>query len=98
MIYVVLAVVLLIVLAVAIDVFRFRHPLTQEEVGRLAAKRRRNRQLQEYHFCIQPRPANPDEKKAMKSSGEFVACDLDYYESPSRVAGLLKYKVLKISR
>jgi hypothetical protein len=92
MIYVVLAVVLVILLVGAIDVVRNRHPLTHDEVSRLAAKRRRNRQLQEYQFCVQPRPANPDEKKAMKSTGEFVACDLDYHEAPSRIAGLLKYK------
>lgn len=92
MIYVILAVVLLILSSVAIDLFRNRHPLTPEEENRLASKRRRNAQLQEFQFCVQPRPANPEEKKAMKSTGEFVACDLDYYEAPSRIAGLLKYK------
>ena len=92
MIYVILAVVLLTVLAGANDLLRNRHPLSDDEIARLAVKRRRSRQLREFQFCVQPRPANPDEKKAMKSTGAFVACDLDYHEAPSRIAGLLKYK------
>src|SRR5437762_2681537 len=92
MIYGILAIALLIVSLVAIDIFQNRHPLTQEETSRLASKRRRDRQFQVFRFCQQPRPANPADKKAMKSTGEFVVCDLDYYEAPSRIAGLLKYK------
>src|SRR5260370_24380890 len=75
-----------------IDVLRNRQPLTPEEIRRLAAKWRRTRQIQEFAFCVQPRIANPAEKKAMDCTGESVACDLDYFEMPSRVAGLLKYK------
>jgi len=48
--------------------------------------------LWEYPFCLRPRPADPAEKKAMNRTGEFVGCDLDFFEMPSRVAGLLKYK------
>jgi hypothetical protein len=92
MIYIILAIVLLILSLIALDVFRNRHPLTREEAICLASKRRRTRQLQEFQFCVEPRPANSVEKKAMKSTGEFVSCDLDYYDAPSRVAGLLKYK------
>ena len=39
-----------------------------------------------------PQPADPVEKKAMKSQGEFVVCDLPFRHAPSRIAGLLKYK------
>src|SRR5688572_6203989 len=92
MIYVFVAIVLIVLALVAIDVARNRHPLTPEEVHGLAAKRRRTRQIQEFSFCVQPRPATPAEKKAMDRTGEFVACDLDFFEMPSRVAGLLKYK------
>lgn len=92
MIYVVVAIILIALALVAIDVLRNRHPLTPEEILRLATKRRRIRQIQEFAFCVQARQANPAEKKAMDSTGEFVACDLDYFEMPSRVAGLLKYK------
>src|SRR5436190_20162780 len=92
MIYVVAAIVLIVLVLAAIDVLRNRHPLTPEEIRRLATKRRRTRQIREFAFCVQPRPANPAEKKAMDSTGEFVTCDVDYFEMPSRVAGLLKYK------
>lgn len=92
MIYVFAAIVLIVLALVATDILRNRHSLTPEEVRRLAAKRRRTRQISEFSFCVQPRTATPAEKKAMESTGEFVTCNLDFFEMPSRVAGLLKYK------
>jgi hypothetical protein len=82
----------LFVTVFAVDVFLNRHPLQDEEVDTLAGKRRRVRQLHEFQFCTSPRQAAAAEKKAMKSTGEFVALETDYFEAPSRIAGLLKYK------
>lgn len=90
--YLVLFIVALILLCFAIDVFRNRHPLTSDEARRLAQKRRRILALNNYRFCTNQRPADPVDKKAMNSAGEFVGCDLDYFQAPSRIAGLLKYK------
>lgn len=92
MVQLVLAVVALILLVYVIDVLRNRDPLADDEALRLAYKRRRHRALSEYRFCTIRRPADPAEKKAMKASGQFVACDMDYFQAPSRIAGLLKYK------
>ena len=85
-------VVTLILLIWGIDVYCHRHPLTPEESLRLAKKRRRDKALFEYRFSTLQRLADPAEKKAMNSQGEFVACDLDYHDAPARIAGLLKYK------
>lgn len=92
MLYLIIVIIALAVLWYAIDVFSNRHPLTPDEQFQLAQKRRRNRALCEYGFSTSQRAAVPAEKKAMKSAGEFVKCDLDYNQAPSRIAGLLKYK------
>jgi hypothetical protein len=84
--------VALILILWGIDIYRHRHPLTSEESLRLAQKRRRVRALFEYRFSMIRRPADPAEKKAMKSQGEFVSCDMDYHNAPTQIAGLLKYK------
>jgi hypothetical protein len=52
----------------------------------------RNRALWKFDFSTRPQPADVAEKKAMKSLGEFVSCDLGYRDAPARIAGLLKYK------
>ena len=82
----------LIALLWAIDLFQHRHPLEKDELMRLAQKRRRNKALQEYNFSTVQIKADPADKKAMDSEGEFVSCDLDYHNAPARIAGLLKYK------
>jgi hypothetical protein len=92
MLYCFLAIVAVLLLCYGIDVFCNRHPLSPDELRHLAHKRQRNRALFEYRFGINQRPAEPTEKKAMNSAGEFLACDLDYNQAPSRIAGLLKYK------
>lgn len=82
----------LVVLFGAIDVYRYRHPLNPEEVLALSRKRQRNRALWKFDFSTIPRRVVAPEKKAMKSQGEFVACDLDYSDTPAHIAGFLKYK------
>ena len=82
----------IILLIWAVDVYRHRHPLTAEELFALSRKRQRNRAFSVFEFSITPQPASPVEKKAMKSQGEFVPCDLAYHGTPARIAGLLKYK------
>lgn len=86
------AVAALTVLGWGIDVYRHRHPLTTQEMLTLARKRQRNRALSLFDFSTIQRAADPVEKKAMKSHGEFVRCDLRYRDAPARIAGLLKYK------
>jgi hypothetical protein len=76
----------------AIDLFLNRHPLNAQEVRKLAEKRRRSRALSEFGFLRCQMLAHPEDKKAMNALGEFVVCDFDYEKTPSRVAGLLKYK------
>jgi len=58
----------------------------------LARKRQKTRFLSRFSFSKDPQLADADEKKAMKSDGQFVVCDLAFYEAPARIAGLLKYK------
>lgn len=87
-----LAVVVLPVAVFAVDVYLRRHPLDDDEVRRLARKRRRSRALSMFGFSAVRQHVDPAEKKAMRSRGEFVECDLHYREMPSRVAALLKFK------
>ena len=91
MLYVVILIAV-IALCFGIDVFLHRHPLTADEVIQLAQKWRRNRALSEYQFSRYQQVADAAEKKAMKGMGEFLACDRVYDQTPSRIAGLLKYK------
>lgn len=91
MLYVVI-VIAVIFICCGIDVFCHRHPLTADEAVQLAQKWRRNRALSEYQFSRNQQIADAVEKKAMKGTGEFLACDLAYNQTPSRIAGLLKYK------
>ncbi len=86
------AVVAFFVLIWAVDVYRHRHPLNNQEILALSMKRQRIRALRKFDFSTMQRPADAAEKKAMKSQGEFVGCDLGYRDSPARIAGLLKYK------
>jgi hypothetical protein len=74
------------------DIFKNRHPLNADEVFELARKKQWNHFLATYSYSSIPRNADPTAKKAMKASGQFVRCDLRYFELPSSVAGLLKYK------
>lgn len=86
------AVAAFFVLVRTVDVYRHRHPLSNQEILVLSKKRQRNRALLKFNFSTLPRPADSVEKKAMKSQGEFVDCDLGYGDAPARIAGLLKYK------
>lgn len=86
------AAVSVVALIWSVDVYRHRHPLDEQEILVLSKKRQRNQTLRKFDFSTSPRPADAAEKKAMKSQGEFVHCDLGYRDSPARIAGLLKYK------
>lgn len=86
------AVAALIGLSWAIDVYRHRHPLNAQELLALSRKRQRNQALSKFDFSMIQHSADPAEKKAMKSQGELVRCELDYSAAPARIAGLLKYK------
>lgn len=83
---------LLALVSAAVEIFKNRHPLTSEEIRRLAHKRRYKRALLGYQFSTIQRPADASEKKVMQATGEFVTCDFDFHQAPSRIAGLLKYK------
>lgn len=86
------AVVAFVVVIWAVDVYRNRHPLNNQEILALSRKRQRNRSLSKFEFSTMQRPADAAEKKAMRSQGEFVDCNLAYRDAPVRIAGLLKYK------
>jgi hypothetical protein len=79
-------------ISLAVEIFSNRHPLTTDEIRRLAHNRRYRRALVNYQFSTMQRPADPSQKKAMQAAGEFVTCDFHFHEAPSRIAGLLKYK------
>ena len=66
------------------------HPLERMEIGALAEQRRRDRAIAKFSFSSMEQPADPYEKKAMKSEGQFVSCNLEFYDAPARIAGLLK--------
>ncbi len=75
-----------------IDVALNSKPLSRQEVQTLSRKRQRSRALSKFHFSSVPQPATAEEKKAMRSEGEFIGCDVRFTDLPARVAGLLKYK------
>ena len=87
-----IAVIAIAALWFVIDVLANRHPLTQEEVQKLLRKRQWEKGLMLHSFSSRPILANPEEKKRMKSGGEW----LEFYEKfelvPARMAGFLKYK------
>jgi len=87
-----LAVALVPVLVLGVDFLLNHHPLNPEEVEELAKKRCRLRALTKFSYSSAEQPATPEEKRAMKSSGEFVNSDIEFRGAPARVAGLLKYK------
>ena len=87
-----LAVALVPLLVVGVDFLLNHHPLNPEEVEALAKKRCRLQGLRRFSFSSAEQAARPEEKRAMKSSGELVNCDIDFRDAPARVAGLLKYK------
>jgi len=92
MLWIILAFFTLLLFGYVIDVYSNRHPLDQNEIKILAEKRRRDRAIEDFKFCTLQRVASPEEKKGMKGKGHFVRCDMDYFITPSRIAGLLKYK------
>jgi hypothetical protein len=92
MLYFVIAIVGFVILCWGVDLYRNRHPLNAEESFRLAEKYRRNRALGQYSFWRTQTKATPEEKKVMRPNGEFVSWDCPYHVSPSKIAGLLKYK------
>ena len=87
-----LAIVVLLVLIWCWDVYNNCHPLEPDEVRKLAKARQRTRALSRYEFIQSEQRVNPSQKKAMRSDGQFVRCDLDYNTAPAWVAAMLKYK------
>ena len=75
-----------------IDYYFNSHPLSEEEIFALSKKRQMNKDLERFSYYSEPSPADFLEKKAMKSAGEFVKCDIPYVAFPSRIAGFLKHK------
>ena len=82
----------IVVAAKAFDFLANCHPLNDSEVLDLAEKRRRNRALEKFDFSNIEQPAHPSEKKRMKASGQFVSCNLAFYDAPAHIAGMLKAK------
>ena len=78
--------------AKAIDFLANCHPLDDSEVLDLAEKRRRNRALAKFGYSDMEQPSHPSEKKRMKAGGQFVSCNLAFYDAPARIAGMLKAK------
>ncbi len=76
----------------AAHIYANRHPLTEEEIARLARKRQRNHALREYKFTELPEQIASDAKSAMKAAGEFLSVDYSFFEAPAKIAGFLKYK------
>lgn len=74
------------------DILSNRHPLTDDEVEKLLQRRQWRKGLQQYKFSDRPIPANPKEKKRMRSKGEWVQFREDFRFVPARMAGFLKYK------
>ena len=67
-------------------------PLEPKEIHQLAKARQWDRFLSRYGFTQWEQEVSTSEKKAMRSTGEFVRCDLDYRTAPAWVAAMLKYK------
>jgi len=82
----------LICLGWALDIYKNRHPLNPEEILELARTKQWRHLLAVHAFSSIPVAADASKKKAMKASGQFVRCDLGFFQLPSSIAGLLKYK------
>ena len=89
---VLLVIVFLLVLIWCWDVYNNCHLLEPDEVRKLAKARQRSRALSRYEFIQLEQRVTPSQKKAMRSDGQFVRCDLDYNAAPAWVAAMLKYK------
>jgi hypothetical protein len=72
----IVVIIYLICLAVGIDIYCNRHPLSSEEVLILAEKRRRNWALSDHKYSMLPRTVDPETKKGMNSNGQFVHCNI----------------------
>lgn len=87
------SIILLIIITVfIIDIINHRHPLIEQEIVKLSKKRQRNNELKEYAYSKNALKANPAVKKSMKVNGQLLESDINYYISPSYIAGLLKSK------
>lgn len=75
-----------------VDIYRYRQPLTEEEISVLVTKRVRKAALSGLAFDTTPVIANVAEKAAMNALGEFIEFNIEYKSVPARIAGLLKYK------
>ena len=89
---VLLAIVVLIALIWCWDLYHNSHPLAPDEVRRLAKARQRAQALSKYVFVQSDQRVIASQKKAMRSEGQFVRCDLNYKTAPAWVAVMLKYK------
>lgn len=85
----------LVVIAAALfaaHVYANRHPLTDEEIARLARKWQRSHALREYSFAEIREQISSEAKGSMRAQGEFVTVDFSFSEAPAKIAGFLKYK------
>jgi hypothetical protein len=72
--------------------FLYTRPLTAEEQGALAQKRRARDINSYFAYSSAQAHVNPDFKKRMRADGKFYAVDEELAVFPSLAAGLLKYK------
>lgn len=87
-----IAVIAIASLLFVVDILANRHPLTEEEVQKLLRKRQWEKGLMLHSFSSRPILAHPEEKKRMKSGGEWLEFHEKFDLVPARMAGFLKYK------
>ena len=88
----ILFILLIVSLWWLIDVFPFREPLSRDQEIELAIKRQKEALISRRRFSTIQKVADLDVKKKMRSKGEFKNYRTNYYELPSEIAALLKYK------
>ncbi len=76
----------------AFDVWRFRKPLTHEEMEDLVGVRRFKLAMERYRFDLHRVPVSSADKAAMHPGGEFREWNEEFVSVPNKVAGLLKFK------
>jgi len=83
---------ILIISIIAIMLFFFSKPLTEEQIPKLALKRRNRKVLLYFSPSVFGYSPAKDFKSGLKPDGKLYQVDLDMQQVPSFVASLLKYK------
>jgi len=90
--YVSLGIVCVLLLLVFLLLLRFAQPLVEEEISKLANKRRQRKIAERFVFARGGYTANKEFKRRMNPDGSFYEIEQNLLSFPAVAAALLKYK------